>query len=185
MEKHGPKLLGSSYKDPITSFSLFQKFSVQQPEVIIQFVCIGVFFLPVPGTMASLNSLLLHGYQAYWEFVLKEISVTFREAPKCILDRTDESKPGGLWLPGSVLNIAECCLLPTAHPRKTDDGVAIVWRDEGFDDSNVNHMTLKELREQVMYALLRVTSIFNCLFLCFQILFKLIVTYMFLPSYSN
>ncbi|KAF3444409.1 hypothetical protein FNV43_RR14101 [Rhamnella rubrinervis] len=119
MEKHGPKFLGPSYKDPITSFSLFQKFSVQQPE-------------------------------AYWEIVLKEISVSFREAPKCILDRTDKSKPGGLWLPGSVLNIAECCLLPTAHPRKTDDGVAIVWRDEGFDDSNVNHMTLKEVREQVM-----------------------------------
>jgi hypothetical protein len=33
MEKYGSKLLGTSYKDPITSFSLFQKFSVQHPEV--------------------------------------------------------------------------------------------------------------------------------------------------------
>lgn len=35
LEKHGSELLGSSYKDPITSFSLFQKFSVQHPEVSI------------------------------------------------------------------------------------------------------------------------------------------------------
>ena len=34
LEKYGPELLGSSYKDPISSFSLFQKFSAQHPEVI-------------------------------------------------------------------------------------------------------------------------------------------------------
>ncbi|XP_020582647.1 probable acyl-activating enzyme 18, peroxisomal isoform X2 [Phalaenopsis equestris] len=33
MEANGPKLLGSSYVDPITSFSLFQKYSVDHPEV--------------------------------------------------------------------------------------------------------------------------------------------------------
>lgn len=33
MEVHGSQLLGTSYKDPITSFGLFQKFSVQNPEV--------------------------------------------------------------------------------------------------------------------------------------------------------
>ncbi|XP_048425130.1 probable CoA ligase CCL12 isoform X2 [Pyrus x bretschneideri] len=120
MEKHGPELLGTSYKDPITSYTLFQEFSVRNPE-------------------------------AYWSLVLKELSVSFRKVPKCILDRTDKSKPGGSWLPHSVLNIAECCLLPTSHPRKEDDGLAVVWRDEGCDDdSSVNHMTLKELREQVM-----------------------------------
>jgi len=33
METHGSQLLGaSSYKDPITSFPLFHKFSVQNPE---------------------------------------------------------------------------------------------------------------------------------------------------------
>ncbi|XP_015878808.2 probable CoA ligase CCL12 [Ziziphus jujuba] len=130
MEKHGSKLLGSSYKDPITSFSLFQKFSVQRPE-------------------------------AYWEILVKELSVSFHQAPKCILDRTDKSKHGGTWLPGSVLNIAECCLLPTSHPRKTDDSLAIVWRDEGFDDSNVNHMTLKELREQVMLVANALDAMFS------------------------
>ncbi|XP_068310642.1 probable CoA ligase CCL12 [Pyrus communis] len=120
MEKHGPELLGTSYKDPITSYTLFQEFSVQNPE-------------------------------AYWSLVLKELSVSFRKVPKCILDRTDKSKRGGSWLPHSVLNIAECCLLPTRIPRKDDDGLAVVWRDEGCDDDSfVNRMTLKELREQVM-----------------------------------
>ena len=79
--------------------------------------------------------------------MLKELSVSFREAPKCILDRADKSKPGGSWLPGLVLNIAECCLFPTAYPRKEKDSPAIVWRDEGYDDSEVNILTLKELRE--------------------------------------
>lgn len=89
----------------------------------------------------------------YWSIVLKELSVSFIEAPKCILDTSDKSRHGGTWLPGSVLNIAESCLLPMEHPKKKDDSLAILWRDEGFDDSKVNHMTLKELREQVMYAL--------------------------------
>ncbi|KAK8545107.1 hypothetical protein V6N13_066415 [Hibiscus sabdariffa] len=119
METHGPKLLGSSYKDPIASFNLFRDFTVHHPEV-------------------------------YWSIVLKELAVTFRESPKCILDTTDKSRPGGTWLPGSVLNIAECCLLPSSHPRKEDDCCAIVWRDEGDDDSDVNRMTLKQLREQVI-----------------------------------
>ncbi|KAM1472451.1 hypothetical protein ACFX13_029405 [Malus domestica] len=120
MEKHGSELLGTSYKDPITSYTLFQEFSVRNPE-------------------------------AYWSLVLKELSVSFRKVPKCILDRTDKSKRSGSWLPHSVFNIAECCLLPTSHPRKEDDSLAVVWRDEGCDDDSfVNHMTLKELREQVM-----------------------------------
>lgn len=38
MEIHGPKYLGASYKDPITSFSLFQKYTVQHPEVRIYFM---------------------------------------------------------------------------------------------------------------------------------------------------
>lgn len=118
MEIHGPKLLGTEYKDPIKSFSLFQKFSAEHPE-------------------------------AYWSIVLKELSVVFHEPPKCILDTTDKSKPGGTWLPGSVLNIAECCLQPASHPSKKDDDVAIVWRDE-MDESVLHHLKLKEFREQVM-----------------------------------
>ncbi|KAK3037046.1 hypothetical protein RJ639_031620 [Escallonia herrerae] len=90
--------------------------------------------------------------QVYWSIVLKELPILFREPPNCILDTSDKSKHGGTWLPGSVLNIAECCLLPSDYPAKKDDGIAIVWRDEGCDDSNVNQMTLKELREQVMFV---------------------------------
>uniref|UniRef100_A0A0E0GV75 4-coumarate--CoA ligase n=1 Tax=Oryza nivara TaxID=4536 RepID=A0A0E0GV75_ORYNI len=33
MEAHGPRLLGSSYKDPVSSFHLFHKFSVEHQEV--------------------------------------------------------------------------------------------------------------------------------------------------------
>ncbi|XP_062082791.1 probable CoA ligase CCL12 [Humulus lupulus] len=130
MEKYGSEVLGPLYKDPITSFSLFRKFSVQQPE-------------------------------AYWSIVLKELSVSFQEAPKCILDSADKSKRSGSWLPGSVLNIAECCLLPTSYPMKRDDSPAIVWRDEGYDDSEVNVLTLKELREKVMLVANALDAMFS------------------------
>ncbi|KAF3974492.1 hypothetical protein CMV_002174 [Castanea mollissima] len=130
MGKYGSKLLGTSYKDPITSFSHFQNFSVQHPE-------------------------------DYWSIVLKELSVSFHEAPKYILDTTDKLKHGGTWFPGSVLNIAECCLLPRTHPRKEDNSVAIVWRDEGCDDSNINHMTLKELRERAMLVAKALDAVFS------------------------
>ncbi|GAB2276933.1 Probable CoA ligase ccl12 [Dionaea muscipula] len=92
----------------------------------------------------------VHNPEIYWSLALKEFSVSFRKPPRCILDASDKSKREGNWLPGSVLNISECCLLPTSHPRKMDDSLALVWREEGFDDSHVNQMTLKELREQVM-----------------------------------
>lgn len=61
-------------------------------------------------------------------------------------------KSKGRWLPDSILNIAECCLLPSSRPLRDDNSLAIVWRDEGSDNSNVNRMTLKELREKVTYA---------------------------------
>lgn len=130
METHGPRLLGKAYKDPITSFPLFQKFSAQNPEI-------------------------------YWPLVLKELSVWFREAPRCVLDDTDESKPGGTWFPGSVFNIAECCVLPTSYPRKMDNNVAIVWREEGCDDHPVSRLSLKDLREQVMLVANALDSTFS------------------------
>lgn len=77
----------------------------------------------------------------------------FRGDPKCVLDTSDKLKHGGVWFPGAVLNIAECCLVPMNHPKKQDEDVAVVWRDEGQDDSPVNRMLLRELRDQVMYAL--------------------------------
>ncbi|KAK3145753.1 hypothetical protein QOZ80_3BG0256910 [Eleusine coracana subsp. coracana] len=119
MEANGHRLLGSAYKDPISSFNLFHKFSVENQEV-------------------------------YWSMVIKELSIKFQQKPKSILDTSDRSKKGGTWLPGAVLNIAECCLLPWPSRNKTDDSTAIVWRDEGLDDYPVKRMSLKELRTQVM-----------------------------------
>ncbi|KAJ1701100.1 hypothetical protein LUZ63_000879 [Rhynchospora breviuscula] len=130
MESHGPKFLGSSYKDPITSFNVFQKFAVQHPEI-------------------------------YWSIVMKELSVKFQHPPKCILDRSDKSKEGGSWFPGAVLNIAECCIYPVPFQNKTDNSVAIIWRDEGFDDLPVNYVSVKELREQVMMVANALDTLFE------------------------
>ncbi|CAH8306210.1 unnamed protein product [Eruca vesicaria subsp. sativa] len=116
METHGSRLLGASYKNPLESFDVFRRFSVEHPEV-------------------------------YWSIVINELSLKFHTPPRCILDK---SKPGGTWLPDAVVNIAECCLMPSSHPKREDDSLAVVWRDEGFDNSPVNQMTFKELRERVM-----------------------------------
>jgi hypothetical protein len=90
--------------------------------------------------------------------VIKELTVKFQQKPKSMLDTSDRSKKGGTWLPGAVLNIAECCLLPWPSKNRTDDSTAIVWRDEGLDDYPVNRMSLKELRSQVMYVFLLQTT---------------------------
>lgn len=92
----------------------------------------------------------IYDLQIYWSIVTKELSVKFQHPPKCILDRSLKSKEGGLWFPGGVLNIAECCIYPVPFQNKTDSSVAIIWRDEGLDDLPVNYVSVKELREQVM-----------------------------------
>ncbi|XP_009791362.1 probable CoA ligase CCL12 isoform X2 [Nicotiana sylvestris] len=130
MEAHCPKLFGASYKDPISSFKEFHRFSVQHPEI-------------------------------YWSIILKELPIHFLETPKCILDTSDKSKHGGNWLPGSVLNIAESCVRSSNYPNKQDDSVAIVWRAEGNDDKEVNCMTLKQLREQVMMVANALDNMFS------------------------
>ncbi|XP_014523507.1 probable acyl-activating enzyme 18, peroxisomal [Vigna radiata var. radiata] len=99
--------------------------------------------------------------QLYWSLLLKELSVSFVEPPKCILDTSDPSRHGGTWLPGSVLNIADCCLQPSSHPHKPDDSLAIVWRDEAFHDSEVNRITLKQLRQQVMMVAKAIDATFS------------------------
>ncbi|XP_027157961.1 probable acyl-activating enzyme 18, peroxisomal [Coffea eugenioides] len=88
--------------------------------------------------------------EVYWSIVLDHLSIKFLKAPDCILDTSDESKHGGKWFPSSVLNIAECCLIPSSCPKKEDDSLAIIWRNEGCDDLDVSQMTLRELRELVM-----------------------------------
>lgn len=85
--------------------------------------------------------------------MVKELSVIFRNEPRSIFDTSDKFKNGGAWFPGAVLSIAECCLLPSNSPRKTDGNLAIVWMNEDSDDSPVSSLSLKELRDQVMYAI--------------------------------
>ncbi|KAH9327778.1 hypothetical protein KI387_007956, partial [Taxus chinensis] len=88
--------------------------------------------------------------EVYWSLVLKELSVVFHESPRRILDTSDKSRSGGVWLPGSVLNVAESCLSAKESINKTDNSIAIVWREEGRNDYPVNKMTLGELRAKVM-----------------------------------
>eukprot|EP01018_Ginkgo_biloba_P021028 Gb_41827 [translate_table: standard] len=130
MEAHGPQLLGSSYYNPISSFSSFQQFSAEYPEV-------------------------------YWSIVFKEISIIFHKSPRCILDTSDKSKPSGVWMPGAVLNVAECCLSPKESIGKQDNSVAIIWRDEGCDEYPVNKMTLGELRAKVMRVANALDTVFT------------------------
>ncbi|XP_020686026.1 probable acyl-activating enzyme 18, peroxisomal isoform X2 [Dendrobium catenatum] len=130
MEANGPKLLGSSYVDPITSFNVFQNYSVCHPEV-------------------------------YWSIVVKELSVIFRNEAKSILDTSDKFKEGGAWFPGAVLSIAECCLLPSNSPNKTDGNSAILWMNEGSDDSPVSSLSQKELRRQVMMVANALDTLFT------------------------
>ncbi|KAL9235842.1 hypothetical protein vseg_010576 [Gypsophila vaccaria] len=102
------------------------------------------------ASFSLFHAFSVHNPQIYWFLLLKELSVWFHHPPNCILDANDGSKPGGTWLPGAFLNISESCLRPTSHPQKMDNSIAIVWREEASDESSLNHLTLKELREQVM-----------------------------------
>ncbi|KAG8371753.1 hypothetical protein BUALT_Bualt13G0121100 [Buddleja alternifolia] len=148
MEYHGPRLLGPLYKDPISSFRQFQHFSVQHPEARPYSL---IAILSEENVFAfHFNQLFDVFFQIYWQLILKELSIQFSVPPKCILDTSDKSKHGGTWLPGALLNIAHCCIQSNSYLNKHDDSLAIVWRDEDCDDHNVEHMTLKELREQVM-----------------------------------
>ena len=83
---------------------------------------------------------------------MEELSLKFHERPSCIL-KNDQTKflgepcPGGRWLPGAVLNAAECCLLLDSKERAQE--AAIMWRDEGQDDFPISRLTMAELRERV------------------------------------
>lgn len=86
--------------------------------------------------------------------MIKELSVVFQSTPTTILDTSDNSNASGTWFPGAVLNIAECCIRPVDFQKKTDESAAILWRNEGFDDFPINYLSLKDLRNQVMYDIL-------------------------------
>ncbi|OMO60929.1 AMP-dependent synthetase/ligase [Corchorus capsularis] len=121
LEKHGKEFLGSKYKDPISSFSHLQEFSVSNPEVywktVLDEMCVK---FSVPPDCILCESPSEDGHVV---------------------------NPGGKWLPGAFLNPAENCLI--VNNKRSLDDIVIRWRDEGDDDLPVKGMTLKELQEEV------------------------------------
>ncbi|XP_031276844.1 probable acyl-activating enzyme 17, peroxisomal [Pistacia vera] len=81
LERRGKELLGSRYKDPISSFSDFQEFSVSNPEVYWKTVLdeMNISFSVPPQCILRENA---YGV----------------------------ANPGGQWLPGAYLNPAKNCL---------------------------------------------------------------------------
>lgn len=88
--------------------------------------------------------------QEYFPFVWDDQSLVFHQPPRCFLDTSNEAAlPGGAWIPGAHLNVAECCL--AAKGAKSDSSIAIVHRNEGEDDLPVQHLTLSQFRANVRY----------------------------------
>ncbi|TXG51545.1 hypothetical protein EZV62_024069 [Acer yangbiense] len=119
LDNRGEEFLGSTYKDPVSSFSHFQEFSVSNPEVYWKTVLdeMSISFSEPPECILRENP---HG---------------------------EGSNPGGQWLPGGSVNPAKNCL--SMNSKRGLDDIVIRWRDEGDDDVPVKRMTLKELRKEV------------------------------------
>ncbi|GLJ29227.1 hypothetical protein SUGI_0576530 [Cryptomeria japonica] len=121
LQRRGVELIGSAYTNPIASFSRFYKLSIENPEI-------------------------------YWNVVFHEMDISFNVPPSRILHVTsskedNKSFPGGVWLPGAMLNIAETSLVPNSKKKPND--VAIIWQDEGKNDFPLNVVTYEELRLKV------------------------------------
>ncbi|XP_013613817.1 PREDICTED: probable acyl-activating enzyme 17, peroxisomal isoform X2 [Brassica oleracea var. oleracea] len=93
LERRGREFLGDDYKDPVSSFSKFQEFSVSNPEVYWRTI------------LDELNIL----------FSVPPKCVLDR-------DRSGDN-PGGNWLPGAYLNPARNCLSSSSKRRSDDDVV--------------------------------------------------------------
>ncbi|KAL7617544.1 hypothetical protein Lser_V15G00604 [Lactuca serriola] len=121
LERRGKEFLGPNYKDPITSYSTFHEFSVSNLEV-------------------------------FWKTILVEMNISFSVPPKAILvdDPSEETQllhPGGRWLPGAYVNPAGNCL--SLSSKRISSDIAVIWRDEGDDETPVNTMTFEKLRSEV------------------------------------
>ncbi|KAI3762730.1 hypothetical protein L1987_53171 [Smallanthus sonchifolius] len=121
LERQGKKFLGPSYKDPISSYSAFQEFSVSNLEV---------FWKTILDEMS--------------------ISFSVPPKRILVDDRSEESQflhPGGQWLPGAYVNPAGICL--NVNSKKQLNDIAVIWRDEGDDEMPVKKMTFEKLRSEV------------------------------------
>lgn len=151
--------MGSSYSDPLSSFSSFQEFSVSNPEVFTRSdLFLKCFDLNCSSKDATFFCLF---FQVYWRTVLDEMNITFSKPPNCILQINDSpeskiSSPGGQWLPRAVFNPAKDCL--SLNENRSLDDVAIIWRDEGCDDLPLKRLTLRELRSEVWYITIYLIS---------------------------
>ncbi|WVZ21673.1 hypothetical protein V8G54_008995 [Vigna mungo] len=121
LERRGEEFLGSAYKDPITSFDDFLKFSVSNPEICWKSVFdeMNISFSKPP------------------ECILRDSPTG--EGPL--------SHPGGQWLPGASINPAQNCI--NINGKRGLNDTVIIWREEQHDDLPLERMTLKELREEV------------------------------------
>nr|KAJ0226928.1 hypothetical protein LSAT_V11C100006910 [Lactuca sativa] len=122
LERRGKEFLGPNYKDPITSYSTFHEFSASNLEV-------------------------------FWKTILVEMNISFSVPPKAILvdDPSEETQllhPGGRWLPGAYVNPAGNCL--SLSSKRISSDIAVIWRNEGDDETPVNTMTFEKL---LAYAL--------------------------------
>ncbi|ESQ31857.1 hypothetical protein EUTSA_v10003719mg [Eutrema salsugineum] len=90
LERRGKEFLGDNYKNPISSFSSFQKFSVSNPEVYWRTVLdeLNVLFSIPPKCILEKD--------------------------------TSGDNPGGNWLPGAYLNPARNCLTNGFKRRSDD-----------------------------------------------------------------
>ncbi|XP_023767126.1 probable acyl-activating enzyme 17, peroxisomal [Lactuca sativa] len=121
LERRGKEFLGPNYKDPITSYSTFHEFSASNLEV-------------------------------FWKTILVEMNISFSVPPKAILvdDPSEETQllhPGGRWLPGAYVNPAGNCL--SLSSKRISSDIAVIWRNEGDDETPVNTMTFEKLRSEV------------------------------------
>lgn len=121
LEKRGKEFLGSMYKDPITSFADFQKFSVSNPEVYWKTV---------------LNEMNI-SFSKQPECILRDN----------LGEDGSSSYPSGQWLPGASINPAQNCL--NLNGKRNLNDTVIIWRDELQDDLPLQKMTLEELRREV------------------------------------
>lgn len=91
MEANGPKLLGPAYKDPITSFNLFYKFSVENQEVYWSMVLkqLAVKFQKEPKSILSTSDTSKKGGTWLQGAVLNIAECCLLPCPS--LNRTDDS----------------------------------------------------------------------------------------------
>ncbi|XP_059455545.1 hexanoyl-CoA synthase-like isoform X2 [Corylus avellana] len=121
LERRGKEFLGSKYKDPMSSFSDFQEFSVSNPEVYWKALLdeMSISFSVAPRCILC-------------------------ESP---FGESHSSYPGGQWLPGAFVNPARNCL--SLNCKRGLDDMVVIWRDEGDDDLPLHRMTLREFCAEV------------------------------------